>query len=294
MQIQEKNIRSALNNITDPNTGKNINEHIKKILIENGRVRFAIEYDQVLENHVKAKEKVKMMCKQAINDYCGQLNVDIALAANKIVKMQKHPIPGCKQVIMVSSGKGGVGKSTIAAHLAVALVNLGHRVGLLDADIYGPSIPTIFDIQKPLKADGDKVLPHIVNRIALMSMGFMADPNQANAWRGPMVIKGLHHLLLNTVWDYNGILDYLIIDTPPGTGDILMTLGEKYKIDGAIIVTTPHHLATADTQKGIDLFNKLTIPLLGIVENMSYAIDPFSQDKMYFWYNTKFQIKGDK
>jgi ATP-binding protein involved in chromosome partitioning len=283
MQIQEKNIRSAINNIKDPNTGKNINEHINKIIIEDGKVKFAIEYDQVAEGEIKAKEKVKLMCKQAINDSYADLSVDIALAASKVVKTHKRPVPGCKRVILVASGKGGVGKSTVAAHIAVALMNLGNRVGLLDADIYGPSIPTLFDIQRPPKADGDRALPHVVNRISLMSMGFMVDPNQANAWRGPMVLKGLHHLLLNTIWDHNGELDYLVVDTPPGTGDVLMTLGEKYEIDGAVIVTTPHHLATADAQKGIDLFNKLGIPLLGVVENMSYSIDPFSQDKMYLF-----------
>ncbi len=169
-------------------------------------------------------------------------------------------------VILVSSGKGGVGKSTIAKALAEQLASQGSNVGIVDADIYGPSIPTMFGISAKPELDGNKMLPITKNGIKIMSIGFLVAPGSAIAWRGPMATKAVYQILSLVKW---GNLDYLIIDTPPGTGDIHLSILENYKIDGTIIVTTPQKISAIDAIKAIDLYRKFAVPVIGIVENMS-------------------------
>ncbi|MBS0235921.1 MAG: P-loop NTPase [Proteobacteria bacterium] len=187
---------------------------------------------------------------------------------------------GVRKIILVTSGKGGVGKSTVAANLAIALMDLGHKVGLLDADIYGPSTPKLFGVQKQPNLENDYMLPITSCGISLMSMGFLVAPETAAVWRGPMVSKALQHMLMQTKW---GNLDYLIIDTPPGTGDVHLSLAENYQVDAAIVVTTPQDLAVIDAQKTVDMFAKVGIPVLGVVENMSYLIDTASGNHIYIF-----------
>lgn len=177
-------------------------------------------------------------------------------------------IPGIKSIIAVGSGKGGVGKSTVSANLALAMAALGKKVGLLDADIYGPSIPRLFGLlnQKPPLTDEGKILPHERYGVKLMSMGFLVGEDSALIWRGPMMFKALEQLLKDVAW---GDLDVLIMDLPPGTGDVPLTLAQKTPVSGAIAISTPQNISLSDTKKSIDMFRKLNVPILGLIENMN-------------------------
>ena len=180
-------------------------------------------------------------------------------------------IPEVDHVVAVASGKGGVGKSTVAANLAISLASLGHEVGLLDADIYGPSVPTMFGIQERPRVEENRVRPFERYGVKLMSLGFVVDPDTPVVWRGPMVMKALQQLLGDVVW---GSLDYLVADFPPGTGDAQLTMSQKIPMAGAIIVTTPQDVALIDARKGLAMFEKVQVPVLGIVENMSGFVCP--------------------
>ena len=195
----------------------------------------------------------------------------------------KKKLPGIKKIIAISSAKGGVGKSTISANLSVALSQLNQSVGLLDADIYGPSIPDLFNInEKPTSDENGKIEPIQKQNIKLMSMGFLIEKDSPMVWRGPMVIKAIKMFLDNVNW---GNLDYLIVDLPPGTGDAILTFAQELNVDGSIIVTTPQQLSITDANRGIEMFKKTNIPILGIIENMSFIEDkdgnkmfPFGKD----------------
>lgn len=181
------------------------------------------------------------------------------------------PVPGVKNIIAIASGKGGVGKSTVATNIALALANEGASVGMLDADIYGPSQPHMLGLvgKRPISEDGKSMLPLSGHGLQVMSIGFLIDPDQPMVWRGPMVTSALNQLIHQTLWDD---LDYLIVDMPPGTGDIQLTLSQKVPVSGVVIVTTPQNIATLDARKGLVMFRKVSIPVLGVVENMSMHI----------------------
>jgi len=181
------------------------------------------------------------------------------------------PLPGVKNLLAVASGKGGVGKSTVAVNFALALAGEGARVGLLDADIYGPSQPRMLGLlgRRPETRDGKLLEPLVAHGIEVMSIGFLVDDQQPMAWRGPMVTSALNQLLMQTRW---GDLDYLVVDMPPGTGDIQLTLAQRVPVSGAVIVTTPQDIALADARKGLEMFQKVHVPVLGVVENMSLHI----------------------
>lgn len=180
-------------------------------------------------------------------------------------------LPGVKNIIAVASGKGGVGKSTTAVNLALALSAEGARVGLLDADIYGPSQPLMLGVQgqQPASPDGKKLLPVVNHGVQCMSIGFLVDSDQAMVWRGPMVSQALQQLVNDTLWDN---LDYLVIDLPPGTGDIQLTLAQKVPVTGAVIVTTPQDIALLDARKGLKMFEKVSVPIFGLIENMALHV----------------------
>jgi ATP-binding protein involved in chromosome partitioning len=185
-------------------------------------------------------------------------------------KPSKIDVKGVKKIIAVASGKGGVGKSTVSAGIACALAAQGLKVGLLDADIYGPSLPKLMGLEgnRP-GGDEDGILPLSAHGLSVMSIGFMVDPAKALIWRGPMVQSAFRQLLSDVVWDHDGSLDVLILDTPPGTGDVQLTLAQSLGIDGAVIVSSPQELALADARKGVQMFQTLNVPILGLVENMS-------------------------
>jgi ATP-binding protein involved in chromosome partitioning len=189
---------------------------------------------------------------------------------------QQRPIPGVAFIVAVSSGKGGVGKSTVASNLALALAKTGAKVGLLDADIYGPSQPRMFGAlqQKPTVTSDNKMEPLYRYGVKIMSMGFLVDENAALVWRGPMLFKAMDQLLRDVNW---GELDYLLVDLPPGTGDVQLSLVQKVPVRGAIAVTTPQNVALADVKKSIDMFQRVQIPILGVIENMAYYLGPDDQ-----------------
>lgn len=192
---------------------------------------------------------------------------------------QQSPIPGIRHILAVSSGKGGVGKSTVATNLALALAKTGARVGLLDADIYGPSIPRMLGTlhQKVEVGENQKLKPLERFNVKLMSIGFLVDEDLAIVWRGPMLFKAMDQFLRDVDW---GELDFLLVDLPPGTGDIQLSLAQKVPLSGAIAVSTPQDVALNDVKKAIDMWNRVGVPLLGVIENMSYFIPPGSSEKM--------------
>ncbi len=184
----------------------------------------------------------------------------------------REKIPGVGRVIAVASAKGGVGKSSIAVNLALALAEEGHRVGLLDADIYGPSLPTMLHVQEPPEVTSDrKIFPGRAMDLQVLSMGFLIDPNQAVIWRGPMVFSAVKQFLKDTAWNE---LDYLVVDMPPGTGDAQLTLVQQVPLAGVVMVTTPQEVALADVRRGVQMFRQVEVPVLGVVENMSYFLCP--------------------
>src|SRR6186713_387289 len=204
----------------------------------------------------------------------GPAHIDVELTQKitaHAVQRQLSPRAGVKNIVAVASGKGGVGKSTVAANLALAWARQGARVGILDADIYGPSQPIMLGLtgQRPASPDGKRIKPLAAHGLSAMSIGFLIDPEQPMVWRGPMVTQALTQLLSDTDW---GDLDYLVIDMPPGTGDIQLTLAQRVPVAGAVIVTTPQDIALADARKGLKMFEKVAVPVLGIVENMSLHV----------------------
>jgi ATP-binding protein involved in chromosome partitioning len=194
--------------------------------------------------------------------------------------LQQAPIPGVKRIIAVGSGKGGVGKSTVAVNLAAALRSLGSAVGLLDADIYGPSIPRLCGAlhQRPEIDKSGKILPLSRHGLKLMSMGFMVDEDSAMIWRGPMLFKAMEQFFRDVAW---GDLDYLIVDLPPGTGDVALTMAQKVPVAGGIVVCTPQNLALTDAKKALDMFAKVNIPTLGVVENMAWLRQDDSRVQLF-------------
>lgn len=248
---------------------------------EAGRVQFALE---IAAGEKAAAEKMLMLAKGAAAHVDGVSSVSAVATAHSAATpqagghdnplgMRRAPaeqadiLPDIKHIIAVASGKGGVGKSTVAANLAVALARAGHKVGLLDGDVYGPSAPTLFGVSgKPDIADG-KIQPVRAHGVSVMSIGFLVDPEQAIAWRGPMVTGALRQMMRDVDW--SGI-DILIIDTPPGTGDAHLSLIQTKRLSGAVIVSTPQEMALADVRRGVELFRKTNVPIIGVLENMAW------------------------
>jgi ATP-binding protein involved in chromosome partitioning len=196
---------------------------------------------------------------------------------------RKEPIAGVKRIIAVASGKGGVGKSTIALSLARAAAKAGKKVGLVDADIYGPSLAYMLGLRAKPDVVDNLMIPIMAEGILCNSMGILLGESQPAIWRGPMATKAIHQLFKLTKWDVNGELDVLFIDMPPGTGDIHLTIAQHYVIDGAVLITTPQELALLDVRKAAAMFERVDIPILGMIENMSYFIDPESGNKSYIF-----------
>lgn len=272
MPISELLIQSTLKLCIDPNTGKDFvsGKSIKNIQINGNDVSL----DVVLGYPAKTQlESLKKLVVDALSglDGIGKVTVNIGsrIMAHK-VQQNVSLLQNVKNVIAVASGKGGVGKSTTSVNLALALAAEGATVGLLDADIYGPSQPQMLGIAgRPDSEDGKSIEPKIAHGIQAMSIGFLVDTDTPMVWRGPMATGALEQLLRDTRWKD---LDYLVIDLPPGTGDIQLTLAQKIPVTGAIIVTTPQDIALLDARKGLKMFEKVGIPILGIVENMSTHI----------------------
>jgi len=268
----EATLLQALQTVVDPNTAQDFvsTKQLKNLRIDGDLVSFDVELGYPASSQLPA-------LRQALEAAARQVPGVNRVNANLFSKIIAHAVqrgvqllPGVKNIVAVASGKGGVGKSTTAANLALALVAEGARVGLLDADIYGPSQPTMMGVHgRPDSADGQTMEPLVGHGVQLMSIGFLVEDDQAMIWRGPMATQALDQLLRQTRWSD---LDYLIIDMPPGTGDIQLTLSQRVPVTGAVIVTTPQDIALLDAKKGLKMFEKVGVPILGIVENMAVHI----------------------
>jgi ATP-binding protein involved in chromosome partitioning len=271
-EIVKTDVENVLKTIIDPNHGLDLvsAKSVKSITIENNAVSVKIELGYpALSYHAELKSVVEQQLKTLAD--IGAITVEVtSKIISHAVQQALKPQPNIKNIIAVASGKGGVGKSTTAVNLALALSAEGATVGILDADIYGPSIPTMLGLSGyPESRDNKTMLPKIAYHIQTMSIGYLVDEGQAMIWRGPMVTNALQQLLRDTNWDN---VDYLIVDLPPGTGDIQLTLSQQIPVSGAIIVTTPQDIALIDAQRGLGMFQKVNVPVLGIVENMSMHI----------------------
>lgn len=280
--VEKDQILDSMRGIIDPDLGKDIVSlgFIKNLEISGGDVRFTVE---LTTPACPVKEQFKQACEKAVMTVADVTSVDVEMTAMEPVRrpvMTSKALNSVDSVIAVSSCKGGVGKSTIAAQLARAMQREGLRVGLLDTDIYGPSLPTLFNMHRPqLMMSGDMLLPLEVDGLKVMSLGFVLGDSPA-VLRGPMVAGYVQQILNQTEW---GALDYLIIDLPPGTGDTQLTVVQQAALDGAIIVTTPHSLSLVDVARGILMFEKVNVPVLGIVENMAYFVCDNCDKKHYIF-----------
>lgn len=287
MNIKESDILKSLSTVEDPDLKKDLVtlNMIEDIKLEGNKVSFTV----VLTTPAcPLKEMIRKSCVEALErDLSDQIEVDINMTSNVTANVNTSPdLKNIKNIIAVASGKGGVGKSTVASNLAVSLAKTGAKVGLIDADIFGPSVPVMFGIedQKPaiIEEDGkSKILPIRQYGVELISIGLLTPPENAVVWRGPMASSALRQFFTDVKW---GELDYLLVDLPPGTSDIHLTLVQSVPVTGAVIVTTPQKVAIADAQKGLSMFKQpqINVPLLGVVENMSYFTPAELPDHKYY------------
>ncbi len=291
MKLDKKEILKALENITVPGEGMN--------MVESGAVNnIQVFGDEVVVDitinnpSLQARKKTEVEILKAIHrEVYEKAKITVNIKVDTPVKPKTNeikgkPIPGIKNIIAVASGKGGVGKSTITANLAVTLAKMGFKVGLLDADIYGPSMPIMFDVanEKPLATNingNSKMLPIENFGVKLLSIGFFTQPNQAVIWRGPMASKALNQMIFDAHWEE---LDFMLVDLPPGTGDIHLSIMQSMPVTGAVIVSTPQEVALADARKGVAMFQQeaINVPVLGIVENMAYFTPEELPDNKYY------------
>ncbi len=291
MKLNKQDILNALKTITVPGEGDN--------MIDSGAVTNVVTFaDEVIVDitiknpSLQAKKKTEVEILQTIHRLVYEkakikVNIKVDAPAQKTVnEIKGKPIPGIQNIIAVASGKGGVGKSTVTANLAVTLAKMGFKVGILDADIYGPSIPIMFDVvsERPLSVtvDGKSKMKPIENYgVKVLSIGFFTKPDQAVIWRGPMASKALNQMIFDAAW---GELDFLLIDLPPGTGDIHLSIMQALPITGAVVVSTPQTVALADARKGVAMFQQdnINVPVLGIVENMAYFTPEELPENKYY------------
>ncbi|HMC15717.1 MAG TPA: iron-sulfur cluster carrier protein ApbC, partial [Albitalea sp.] len=272
MPVTESALLEALKSVTDPNTGRDFvsTKQLKNLRIDGGNVDFDVELGYPAKSQIPALRKALIGAARGVP---GVENVGANLATKVIphaVQRGVQLLPNVKNIVAVASGKGGVGKSTTAVNLALALASEGASVGILDADIYGPSQPMMMGIAgRPESEDGKTMEPLENYGVQVMSIGFLVDADNPMIWRGPMATQALEQLLRQTNWRE---LDYLIVDMPPGTGDIQLTLSQRVPLTGAVIVTTPQDIALLDARKGIKMFEKVGVPILGVVENMAVHV----------------------
>jgi ATP-binding protein involved in chromosome partitioning len=282
-QVTEGDVLNALRPIQDPDFRRSIVDlgFVKDIQIDGGKVAFKIE---LTTPACPVKERFKLDAERAVGALPGVSDVAVEMTANTRSSPRSEAaqdiLPGVRNTIAVASGKGGVGKSTVAVNLALALRESGASVGLMDTDIYGPSIPLMLACSGPPQVTPDrKLLPKESYGLKLMSIGFLAGENAPVIWRGPMVHGVVRQFLADVLW---GELDYLVMDLPPGTGDAVLTLTQSVPLSGAVIVTTPQEVALIDARKGLKMFQRVNVPVLGIVENMSYFTPPDLPDRRYY------------
>ncbi len=293
MSFTKQDIYKALETITEPGEGKSLieNKNISNLVVFGDEVIVDVS---ISNPALQAKKKIELEIKKAIHTHVDE-KIDVKVNVKTITAQKKEEdsnlikgkkIPNIQNIIAVASGKGGVGKSTITANTAVSLAKMGFKVGVLDADIYGPSMHLMFDVEKErpisVNIDGRSKMKPIENYgVKLLSLGFFTNPNQAVIWRGPMASKALNQLIFDADW---GELDFLMIDLPPGTGDVHLSIVQALPINGAVIVSTPQNIALADAKKGVAMFQQesIQVPVLGIVENMAYFTPEELPDNKYY------------
>lgn len=270
--LDKTTVEALLKTIIDPNVETDLvsAKSVKKITVQDNDVSVSIELGYPAKSYI---EELKSQLTAKLKTLVGVGKVEVIVTVNIVshsVQKALKPMANVKNIIAIASGKGGVGKSTTSVNLALALAAEGATVGILDADIYGPSIPTMLGLSgQPVSNDGKTLQPKVSFGIQTISIGYLVDPDQPMIWRGPMVTGALQQLLTQTAWSD---VDYLIIDLPPGTGDIQLTLAQQIPVSGAVIVTTPQDIALIDAQRGLGMFEKVNVPILGLVENMSIHI----------------------
>lgn len=290
MKLDKNDILEALKSITVPGEGENMvdSQAVKNIVVFGDEVIVDIT---IKNPSLQAKKRTEVDIMKVIHDKVYQkakikVNVKVEAPANPVNEIKGKAIPGIKNIVAVASGKGGVGKSTVTSNIATTLAKMGFNVGVLDADVYGPSIPIMFDVAdgRPLAVtvDGKSKMKPIENYgVKVLSIGFFTQPNQAVIWRGPMAAKALNQMIFDAAW---GELDFLLIDLPPGTGDIHLSIMQSLPITGAVVVSTPQNVALADAKKGVAMFQQesINVPVLGIIENMAYFTPEELPDNKYY------------
>jgi len=275
-KVTNEDVLKVLSTVQEPELHRDLVTlgMVEDLRVEGSRVSFTV----VLTTPAcPLKSEIEREAREAVMAIPGVEDVQVKLSSRvRTAQQEKAMIPGVRNVIAVGSGKGGVGKSTVSVGLALALAESGARVGLLDADIWGPNIPQMLGVQTLPQQNGDKILPALSHGIRMISMGFFIDESTPVIWRGPMVAKMVEQLLSDVDW---GDLDYLVVDLPPGTGDASLTLAQSIPLSGVLVVVTPQEVAVADATKAIAMFERLNVPILGIVENMSYFLCPHCNER---------------
>jgi ATP-binding protein involved in chromosome partitioning len=272
MPLELTTVLDALKIVRDPDLQRDIVSlgFIKDLHIDNGRVAFTIE---LTTPACPVKDQMRDQARAAVMQLPGVSAVDVTMSARVREAMggdgARQPLPGVKNIIAVGAGKGGVGKTTVAVNLAVALAKAGSKVGIIDADIYGPNVPIMLGLKTQLTTDGEKIIPAEKYGLQVISMAFMTSDDAPIIWRGPMLHGALQQFFREVRWVD---LDYLVIDMPPGTGDVALSLSQSVPVAGAIVVTTPQQVSLADSRRAVAMYKKLNIPTLGIVENMAYFV----------------------
>lgn len=288
MPINKEQVKTALAHVLHPTEKQDLIslDMIQDLIVQDKYVSFTLEMPEQNEPlAIDLKEKAtgaihKFIDKEAVVDIQVGINVSKRKKAPEpAAQAQTRILPNVKHIIAVASGKGGVGKSTVAVNIAAALARTGAKVGLMDTDVYGPSIPTMFNLfDRPNITTQKKLIPLEKYGIKMVSMGFLVDVNQAMVWRGPMATSAIQQFMKDVEW---GELDYMVLDMPPGTGDIQLTIVQTVPLSGAVIVSTPQTVALDDVRKGVAMFQKVKVPVLGVIENMAYFIPPDMPDKKY-------------
>jgi ATP-binding protein involved in chromosome partitioning len=274
MALEQSAVLDALKVVRDPDLNRDIVSlgFIKNLKIDGGRVAFTIE---LTTPACPVKDQMRDQARAAVMQLAGVSSVDVQMSAmvREAVGAEggRQPIPGIKNVIAVGAGKGGVGKTTVAVNLALALAKCGSKVGMIDGDIYGPNVPIMLGMKTELITDGQKIVPAEKYGLQVISMGFMTKDDAPIIWRGPMLHGALQQFFRDARWKD---LDYLIVDMPPGTGDVALSLSQTVPVAGSIVVTTPQQVSLADTRRAVAMYKKLNIPPLGLIENMSYFACP--------------------
>ena len=285
--MKEEKVLEALSNVLDPDIGKDLVSlnMIKAIQISDNTISFTVE---LTTPACPLKEKIRKDCEDAVFTVYPKADVEIEMTANITSNRNSsiNVLPNVKNIICVASGKGGVGKSTVSVNLALALAKQGAKVGIIDADIHGPSLPMMLGVGKQMPEVRDikgkhYIIPIEAHGIKVLSIGFLVDDRQAIVWRGPMVTSALKQFVTDVIW---GKLDYLVIDMPPGTGDVHLTMVQTVQVTGAVVVTTPQAVSLIDAKKAMGMFTmpRINVPVLGVVENMSYFTPEDALDKKYY------------